>query len=55
MGSSLKELEAKLKAWNRDTFGNIFRRKQRARLRLQGVKEAFGRQVSEGLIKLESN
>lgn len=28
LGSSLKELEAKLKAWNRDTFGNIFRRKQ---------------------------
>lgn len=33
---ALKDLSVKLRAWNADTFGNIFRRKRRNELRLGG-------------------
>lgn len=33
---SLKEFVMKLEAWNKDTFGNIFKRKKRNSLRLVG-------------------
>lgn len=35
--SALRDILAKLKAWNKATFGNIFRRKRRNELRLGGV------------------
>lgn len=51
--TSLRQLASKLEAWNKATFGNIFRRKKRNLLRLEGVQRAMGRHFSEGLLKLE--
>lgn len=33
--TALKDLTVKLKAWNQDTFGDIFRRRKRKELRLR--------------------
>lgn len=35
--ASFKAFSTKLKAWNKATFGNIFKRKKRNELRLKGV------------------
>lgn len=53
LNTALRKLAAKLDAWNRDTFGNIFRRKKRNILRLEGVQRALGKYVSERLLYLE--
>lgn len=39
---ALRELSIKLRAWNKSTFGNIFRRKRRNELRLGGGGKSFG-------------
>lgn len=50
---SLKCLAEKLRAWNRDTFWNIFWRKRRLRRRLEGVTKALDERTSLGLLKME--
>lgn len=50
---SLKGFSKKLLAWNRDTFGNIFRMKKRLCLHLEGVQRAMDLKASIGLIMLE--
>lgn len=52
MTKALKVLSMKLEAWNKDTFGNIFRKKCNT-LRLEGVQRTLERRVTEGLLKLE--
>lgn len=42
LSSSLRRFATKLQAWNKDTFGNIFHRKKRNLLRLEGVQRAMG-------------
>lgn len=49
----LKDLTSKLKAWNQDTFGNIFKRRRRNELRLGGVLRALARENSNFLLDLE--
>lgn len=51
--SSLKRSTKKLQSWNRSTFDNLFRRKQRNRLRLKGVTRALENKVTTGLLRLE--
>lgn len=53
--TELKEFSQKLIAWNKDTFGNIFQRKNRNIIRLEGVQRLLERQVTESLLKLEMN
>lgn len=55
LSTALRNLSSKLVAWNRDTSGNIFRRKKRNLLWLAGVQRALGSHVSERLLKLEEN
>lgn len=49
----LKDLARTLEAWDGDTFGNIFKRKQPNSLRLEGVTKAMERHTIEGLLKLD--
>lgn len=51
--AALQDLRVKLKAWNLDTFGNIFRRRRRNKLRLEGVQRAMARRSSNSLLYLE--
>lgn len=51
--TTLKDLVAKLRAWNQDTFGNIFRRKKRNELRLGVMQRAMARSGSNYLLNLE--
>lgn len=51
---SLKCFSEKLIAWNRDTFGSIFKRKKRVRIRLEGVMKALDAKTLADLLKLES-
>lgn len=51
---SLKCFSEKFIAWNRDTFGNIFKRKMWLQRRLEGVMKALDVKISAGLLKLES-
>lgn len=51
---SLKCFTEKLAAWNKDTFGNVFKRKRRLRRRREGVERALDQGTSVGLLKLES-
>lgn len=51
--SSLKCFEEKLKAWNKHMIGNIFRRKRRIHLRLEGAKKELASRPSIGLLILE--
>lgn len=53
MTAALAELRDKLKEWNKNTFGNVFRRKKRNSLRLAGVERALESRTTEGLLKLE--
>lgn len=50
---SLKKFSKKLKSWNMDVFGGIFRRKRRIRSRLEGVKRELDVKATTGLLKLE--
>lgn len=49
----LKCLAEKLRAWNRDTFVNIFWQKKRLRKRLEGVTKALDERPTVGHLKLE--
>lgn len=40
-------------AWNKDTFANIFQRKKRCQLHLEGVQLALARRTTSGLLRLE--
>lgn len=44
----------KVSKWNRDNFGNIFKRKRRILARLNGIQRAMECFDSKGLLKLES-
>lgn len=48
-----KSFPEKLQAWNHDTFGNIFRRKKRNQLRVEGVQRSLEKRVTEAMLKLE--
>lgn len=50
----LKCFSEKLLAWNRDTFGNIFRRKKRVQRHLKGVMRALDARTTVGLLRLKS-
>lgn len=41
MSESLRKFSDKLKAWNNNTFGNVFKRKMRLQLCLAGVQRAL--------------
>lgn len=51
--SSLKRFTEKLVAWNKNTYGNIFKQKQRNRPRLEGVVRALEFKTSAGILRLE--
>lgn len=51
--AALKEFKLKLEAWNRITFGNVFQRKKRNLLRLEGVQRSLEGRISEPMLKLE--
>lgn len=42
------------KVWNREVFGNIFRRKNRLEARIRGIQNSPSYNSSRGLQKLES-
>lgn len=50
---ALQEFKLKLNAGNKCTFGNVFQRKKRNTLCLEGVKKALDNRVSGALLKLE--
>lgn len=52
--SSLKQFAVKLQAWNKHTFGNIFQKKRRLLLRLEGVQKALDSKPTNSLIVLEA-
>lgn len=49
----LKNSVEKLQAWNRSTFGNIFKRKKRNQMRLEGVTRALEVKMTFGLLRLD--
>lgn len=49
----MKCLSKKLLAWNRDTFGNIFKRKRRLQRMLEGVEGGLDVRVSPGMLRLQ--
>lgn len=51
--AALRCLSGKLLAWNKDVFGNIFRRKHGVKRRLEGVLKVIDEAPTMGLIKLE--
>lgn len=55
MAESLGKFSEKPRAWNRDTFGNVFKRKKRLSLRLEGVQRALAEHTSRAMLKLERN
>lgn len=46
LAEALNEFKLKLKAWNKNMLGNVFQRKKRNSLRLEGVKMALDNRVS---------
>lgn len=52
--AALKEFSEKLRAWNNDTFGNVFQRKRRNELRLAGVQKALAQNINPSLLNLEA-
>lgn len=50
-----KKLEENLKKWNKETFGNIFHRKNILLTRLQGIQMARKQNESKRLMVLEKN
>lgn len=50
---ALKELSIKLRAWNKATLNNIFRRKKRKELRLGAVQRAMEMRMLGHIIALE--
>lgn len=53
LASALQGLSVKLRAWNKATFGNIFRRKRRNALRLGRIQKALASRTTSFLINLE--
>lgn len=51
--AGLRDFRAKLESWNKNTFGNVFQRKRRNMLRLEGVQRSLERGVSEPMSRLE--
>ena len=51
--SNNKQLAAALMQWNKESFGNIFKKKMRLWARLEGVKNILATNYSNGLLKLE--
>lgn len=49
---SLKMFAAKLQAWNRDTLGNIFKRKKQKSAMAGGLQHVLRKQTTERLLKL---
>lgn len=49
----LREFTKKFNAWNCDVFGSIFRRKRRARKRLEGLKKEMDEEPTVDLFRLE--
>lgn len=43
MAGKLKNVEKKIKRWNREVFGNIFRQKERLRQELNAIEEEISR------------
>lgn len=53
LAAALAKFKTELEAWNRDTFGNVFQRKKRNMLRLEGVQRSLERGVNEATLRLE--
>lgn len=53
LSSALKKLSTKLEAWNKHTFGNIFRQKVQPAM-TRSVQRALERRLLKGLLKLEA-
>lgn len=52
--SALEGFTHKLKSWNKDIFGNIFKRKWRIQRRLEGIQKHLSEEPTAGLLKLEA-
>lgn len=50
---ALSKLTDDLSIWNKETFGNIFRRKRKLQSRQEGVQRALEKRTTGGLLKLE--
>lgn len=50
---SLNDIKMKLQEWNKNTFGNVFKKKRRNALRLEGVQKALESKV-RSYVELES-
>lgn len=53
LAESLNQFLEKLLAWNKDTFENIFQKKKRCMLQLEGAQRALARSNTAGLLRLE--
>ncbi|KAK0576324.1 hypothetical protein LWI29_015425 [Acer saccharum] len=49
----IQNLAIRLKEWNHDTFGCIFKEKRRLLARLQGIQRSLGEKYNHGLFKLD--
>lgn len=52
---SLRSFKEKLICWNRDTFGNIHKKKRILERRMEGVARALTKRLLVGLLQLESS
>lgn len=53
LNTTLKDFTTKLETWNKYTFGNVFQRKKRNLMRLEGVQRSLKSKLSERMFKLE--
>lgn len=53
MSASLRKFSDKLKAWNKDKFGNVFKQKKRLQLRLEGVQKVLISHTTPAILKLK--
>lgn len=51
---AIEEFTSKIRKWNKEEFGDIKKRKDRLRRRLEGVQTRLATELSPGLLKLES-
>ena len=51
---SVKEFTRKIDHWNKNEFGNIFKRKKKILARLNGIQKALESHHSDNLLKLET-
>lgn len=52
--ASLKRLSEELVTWNKETFGNIFQRKKKLKLRLEGAQRMLADGTTQELLRLEA-